>query len=187
MTRMPDLLRRLRSLAPPPPGVSLVLSLVLVLPACGFHLRGTGGAETSLSAVHIDAPAGALTQALTSTLVQLGVDVNGSQDNAPTLALSRERNARRVGSTGGRGTVAEYELSMQVDLWMTTPAGEVLIPRATIAVERVYRFDQTSALGSSEEEALLLEEMRRSLSDRIVQRVTLSAQHASKSATAGTQ
>jgi len=49
-----------------------------------------------------------------------------------------------------------------------------VIPAVRVATERSYSFDNENLESSSEEEALLREEMRRDLSEQILRRVNIS-------------
>lgn len=91
-----------------------------------------------------------------------------------SLSVSGIRNSRRAVATTSNNSVAEYELVQAVDVHLLSHDRVEVIPTVRIATERSYSFDNESLESSSEEEALLREEMRRDLSEQIHRRVNIS-------------
>lgn len=148
--------------------VGLPCAVALLVAGCGFHLR-TWDLGTALRAVHIDTDATVdldreLTQAIRSANVRLTTDAN---DADVVVKLTRQRQSRRSASvTAGRA--AEYEMSLSIRFALESPSGEVLTAASELTSERVARLDRDNIVGSSEEQALLVREMRADLVDRIV-------------------
>lgn len=142
--------------------------VVLLVAGCGFHLR-TWDLGTALQAIHIDADASVdldreLAQAIRSANVRLAAD---AADADVVVKLSRQRQNRRSAAvTAGRA--AEYEMSLSIRFALESPSGEVFTAASELTSERVARLDRDNIVGSSEEQALLVREMRADLVDRIV-------------------
>lgn len=148
--------------------VGLPCIVVLLVGGCGFHLR-TWDLGTALQAVHIDADASVdldreLAQAIRSANVRLAAD---AADADVVVKLTRQRQNRRSAAvTAGRA--AEYEMSLSVRFAIESASGEMLTTESELTSERVARLDRDNIVGSSEEQALLVREMRADLVDRMV-------------------
>lgn len=152
----------------------LVLVVCLCVSGCGFQLRGSGGIETALVTVYVTASNkyGDLHQKLVRAFTRSGVTVVDQAGDAEyRLSINAERVTRRVVATTSTISVAEYELRLEVDMVLTNGSGESVIPSTTVVTERNYTFDRSSLVGSNEEEAILLEEMRADLVLQILHRV----------------
>ena len=156
----------------------LCFGLTLNLGSCGFQLRGTannGASESSLDSVHlaVNNRYGELHQQLQNTFEEFGVDLVSSRSESEyALVVTAERHIRRAVSTTQTISVSEYEIRLEVDIELTNKANKELIPAMTLATERIYTFDSGSLVGSGEEEAVLLEEMRADISMQILRRVS---------------
>ena len=140
----------------------------LLLAGCGFHLR-TWDLGGTFDAVHIDADASVdldreLAQAFRAADVRLANDASQADI---VVKLAEQRQGRRsVSVTAGRA--AEYEMSLQVNFSVESVSGETLAEASELRSERVARLDRDNIVGSSEEQALLVTEMRTDLVGRIV-------------------
>ena len=141
--------------------------VALLIAGCGFHLR-TWDLGTALKAVHIDADATVdLDRELAQAIRSANVRLTDAADADVVVKLTRQRQTRRSASvTAGRA--AEYEMSLSIRFALESPSGEVLTAASELTSERVARLDRDNIVGSSEEQALLVREMRADLVDRIV-------------------
>jgi len=156
--------------------IAVVCALALAMGGCGFHLRGTGGYEFRLDKINVSATNayGEMQRELERALVQAGAElVDG--DGAPySVRLLREQNTRRPVATSSDARVAEYELRLEVTFELVDDSGQTVIPATPVFAERIYRFDNTSLVGSSEEENLLTGEMRRDVAAQLIRRIDAS-------------
>jgi LPS-assembly lipoprotein len=157
------------------------LLLCVMLSSCGFHLRGTAGSAFQIPSLHLTAEnaRGELMGIFERNLASRGTRLVDSRDLAPwTMNIMSERFSRRVASTTGDISVAKYELILQVRFNLSASDGELLIPPATMVVERVYDYDSSNLVGSDAEERLLRQEMRAEIADSIIYRIgtTISSQ-----------
>ncbi|QFU05413.1 LPS-assembly lipoprotein LptE precursor [Pseudoalteromonas sp. THAF3] len=149
---------------------SLVIScLVLLLSSCGFHLKKASDLPQDLMTLEVNAsdPNSALYEQLLSELARSNVQVNkGLRANSPMLRLTSDRLDRRTLSLFKNGQVAEYELIYSVSYTLKR-AGEDPIEQY-FELYRNYQDDPDNALAKANEMTILLEELRKQASRRIV-------------------
>jgi LPS-assembly lipoprotein len=155
---------------------SKVASLILILavPGCGFHFRGTGSVELQVAKVFVESQAA--DQIIAEVKRQLdysGVALTSEPGTADAIVrLGNERFDRRVLSVDPRtGKVREFELGYAVDLNVTHRDGRSLIGPDTITLLRDHVFDETAAISEFEEENLLREEMKKDAAEAILRRL----------------
>jgi len=150
---------------------ALCLCLVL-LAGCGFQLRQAAPLPAALSQVQVVQldPLGLLSRQLERELVQAGARL--AESDAATLEVVSERFDRRVLAVDSRARVSEYELELRVAFRLSDAAGKELIAREEFVLTRDYAFDELAAIGASQEEALIREELTRDAARRILQRAT---------------
>ena len=162
---------------------ALILLVCSCVSSCGFQLRGSSGVETTLPAMHVTVGDryGDLHQNLIRSIARSGgsvvddVNISFAEGSAPySLVIGREKFTRRAIATTSTISVAEYELRLEVEMKLVNRARESVIPQVVLVSERIYTFDSNSLVGSNEEEALLLREMRSDLVLQIVRRVGAS-------------
>lgn len=146
--------------------------LLITISSCGFHLRGTEkSGESRIESLYLYSPDtfGALTHGLRERFEQNGTRLTETEEKADlVLRLSSERRSRRPVTTTSEISVAEYEIRLEVDLAFSLSDEDNTLPQATLYAQRVYSFNEGSLVGNSEEERLLVEEMRQELIDQIV-------------------
>ena len=155
---------------------NLVLALAIgAIAGCGYRLRGAVALPPDLDTVHVAGPA-EIGAALTQVLDSGGVRIRSARDPATmVLRLSDERLSRRTLSFDtNTGKEREFELAYQVAFELVGADGEELVPRQTISLLRDYVFDPDVVLGTSREQDVLRDEMRRDAATRIVRRITAS-------------
>jgi LPS-assembly lipoprotein len=160
---------------PPLPAIGL-LGLVLAVAAsgCGFHLR-TWDLQGAVESAWVEAsPRHDLAEPMRRALGQAGVEAARSRREAAlVIDLMDQRQERRSASVSGQARAAEYEITYAVQYRVTDADGTELVPAQWIERQRVYRVDRANIVGSSEEQALLLREMREDILQQILR--TLSA------------
>lgn len=149
-----------------------LLAASLLLSACGFQLRGTGVDNMSLDALHVSAQDthSPIRQQVLDALRSSGVAVRSS---APyQLQLLNESQFRRAVSSGSRSAPAEYELRRELVFQITNRAGQPLLGPETLTAQRAYVGDRDNLVASSEEEAMLQQEMRQDLTRQLMFRLS---------------
>ncbi|MCK9535229.1 MAG: LPS assembly lipoprotein LptE [Pseudomonas sp.] len=147
-----------------------VLGLAFLLTACGFHLRGTGTTQMALSELNFAArdAFSPLGKQVTESLANNNVTISSS---APfTLYLGAEENSRRTASFTPGTRSAEYTLTSSANYELRSGSLPALI-QDSVKVQRSYAYNQDNVTGSSQEEALLRQEMRAELVMQLMMRL----------------
>lgn len=153
--------------------VTMIVLLTLLLSGCGFHLRGEGADHIALGSIHVTATDahGEMQRALEQALREAGVKLVDAASAPYTVKLLSERRTRRSVATTSDVRVAEYGLKLEVHFELTDQAGKTVIAPTSLSTQRIYRFDNSSLVGNSEQEDLLNREMRRDIASQIIRRI----------------
>ncbi|HLV18124.1 MAG TPA: LPS assembly lipoprotein LptE [Pseudomonas sp.] len=148
----------------------LILATALLLGACGFQLRGTGGSEAfalrELDLRAEDRHGEAATQ-LRALLESRGVRVH---PGAPyQLVLLEEQVDQRTASLTSGARSAEYELTSALDYQLRSRRHPLLENR--LEVQKVVAHDPNNLIGSEQERQQQRTEMRRDLLQQLVRRL----------------
>lgn len=150
-----------------------LLSVVLLLGACGFHLRGQAGMP--FATLYLDAanPGTALVDELRRSLEANNVTLVHSAEQADVvLNISLEAPEKQILSLGGSGRVNEYQLRYRVALHAYDNKGQDWIPDEEISLRRDYSYDDAAILAKEQEEALLYKGMRSDMVQQILRRLS---------------
>lgn len=154
-----------------------LLAALLVLSACGFHLRGQQSARippafTPLQIVMPGAGAGyPLVEAVRAAVTNGGGQVVEAQAGAPLLTLHGERYETRPVTVDERARVADYRLTYQVRFSVAGAEGRLLVPEQTVNLSAIYRFDPTNVLAKDREESYLRRQLQLDAAQQIVRRL----------------
>lgn len=159
--------------------IHLFIALLLLMTACGFHLRGsTPQAEVdAVTSVYVDG-ASDLAREVKAQLQSAGIAVAAEAGKAEyRLSMAEPQIERNVLSVSAEtGKVEEYELRMALHLSVSRN-GEPLLENELIEAARDYTFEEDAVLGKSSEEEVLREEMNRLVAERIIRRLNAAAKN----------
>lgn len=144
-------------------------TLVSLLSACGFHLRGDYLLNDELQTLYVSSSDthGELTRLLKQHLTRNQVKVlKHNNAEVPELRIVSDKLDRRTLSVFQNGQVAEYELIYAVHYQLRFTNEEAQNFR--FELNRDYQDDPSLALAKSRELSLLLSEMRTSAADKIL-------------------
>jgi LPS-assembly lipoprotein len=140
----------------------LTAACLLLLSACGFHLRGTETSRVQLPPTYLAGPAGPLQRQVRHYLTVSAVSVVEEQKDAQlVIDLIGEDIQRRVLSVGTTGKVEEYEVHYGAVYSVERGNGESLIPKETLGQQRSYSFNEADVLAKDVEQERLVQDMRR--------------------------
>jgi len=152
---------------------NLLLLTVLLLTACGFHLRGQAGmpfGKLYLDAANPDTPFIAdLRRNLETSKVTL---VNTAEQADVVLNIVSEIPEKQILTLGGSGRVNEFQLRYRVSLRAYDLKGQDWIPAEEMVLRRDYVYDDTKVLAKEAEEVLLYQNMRSDMVQQIVRRLS---------------
>jgi LPS-assembly lipoprotein len=150
----------------------LVLALLL-LSACGFHLRGQVGMpfqSVYLIAPNLNSP---LVNELRHNLSANKVNLANSVEQADViLNIVLESAEKQILSLGSDGHVNEFRLIYHVSLRAYNHHQQEWIPAEEMTQRRDYSYDDTQILAKEAEEALLYQSMRSDMVEQIVHRLS---------------
>ncbi len=161
-------------------GLTLVAGM-LVLGACGFHLRGMRSAmlPPQLSKLRVTMAGGAAYPPLlvemrntlrTETNTRL---VDNPSARVPTLTLSGEIISSEVAAIDITGRATEYMLDYRVSFSLADAAGRPIIPTRTIKIQREYSFNKLNVLATERENQFLQNDMRRDAVRQIIRQLAM--------------
>lgn len=162
--------RRLASL-------TLILGIACLLTACGFQLRGTGGASAALPDnwkkmyLITNDPNGEFTKAVDTVFTTNGIVWSTQQEANYLLRLGPERFSKTNLSLNQEARVSQLELTMQSTFSIIGKDGKEAMPDTTASVIRRMDNDPRNELGMGEEVRILKSEMRTELAQQIIRRI----------------
>ena len=160
---------------PAPRTTVLLISLLWLLGACGFQLRGTGGAQLpdDWKTMHLSTanPNGELSRELQSTFASHDIEWVDREQANYTLTIGGERFRQRNLSINAQARASEFELTMTTNFSVRNAAGERVIEPTEARVVKQMENDPSNVVGKAEEVRILKTEMRSELVQQILRRV----------------
>ncbi|ULU24847.1 LPS assembly lipoprotein LptE [Dyella terrae] len=157
---------------------SLLLMSVLSLAACGFHLRQNVALPPAMQHVHVTVNNNNnLLRGLERTLAASGITVEEkagvdiAELNVPAAYFSTDTL-----TVNGAARVTEYTVRYQVQFEVHDGAGQPLVPRQRIDLQRDFSYDPTNTIGTSAQ----VEAIQGSLNDDMVTAILLRLQAAGR-------
>ena len=153
-----------------------ICTLILLLSACGFQLRGfaQGPAVFSFTSLYIADPTKYPISADVKRTIQAGEStrvVDEAQGAQATLQILKQSNEKSILSLSGEGRVREFLLRYLVSFRLLDARGIELIPTTEIVRERVLPYTDEQVVAKEAEEALLVREMQTEIVRQILRRL----------------
>jgi LPS-assembly lipoprotein len=158
------------------PGIKWItlLSTLLFLSGCGYHLRQATQLPSYISPVIINGigPYSDLHNEISLRLKSDTVEVTRERSEAKTmLRISRYKQQNRTSSVDASGKVAQTELRHNLEFTLIDASGKTLVPAQTVVVTRDYINTEEQKLGKVTEADQLKEGIRQELARQIVVRL----------------
>ena len=154
------------------------LALVLVLPGCGFALRGTP--RFAFESLRVQGSEGTpIARELQEVLREGGVRVfdsrlpaspEGETGQVVLTVLTDQRERSVVGQTAA-GQVRELQLRTRFRFRLASAQGVQLLEETELLLERDISFTETAALAKEAEEALQYRDMQRDITQQVMRRL----------------
>lgn len=162
----------------------LCFFLALLLSACGFHLRGLVDVPTWISPIfissHVDSKE--LVTFLKTQLEANNIQVRTNPSQASYwLIINSLDIQQQIVSIGASTNPRQYQLILRVGFELQTSKGEMVSPARVIAVNRQVTINNDRILGSNNEEAILVQEMKKEAVIQIINslsRIPVNPSHA---------
>ena len=154
--------------------ITVLLALVALCSACGFHLRNALTLPMELNPVRVVSPDpySPLAETLADAMTRAGA-VPATDPSLPstTLQIVSERWGDTPISIDELGRAQEFSLRYAVIFALLDQAGNVVVPQQAVELSRDYVAPPADAVGATSERELLAKELRREMSTAILRRV----------------
>lgn len=152
----------------------ILICLLLLTTACGFHLRGSQLAELDINNIYINqSSAPKLAKEVKSQLAGAGVTLSDSNQGATYIVtLKEERFDKSILSvSAATGKVEEYELVYSAKFDAVHADGRKIIENDPVSLARDFTFDENAVLSKFSEESLLQDDLVRRSASRVLRRL----------------
>ena len=154
--------------------IIFLLSITLLLGACGFHLRGQGAFALPFQTLYVKSAndyAPFITE-LKRAIETNGVQITGTPEQAQlTLHIVSEVTDKQILSLSGSGRVREYRLQYRISLRAYDQKQQEWLAPDEITLRRDFSYDDTQVLAKEQEESLLYQNMRSDAVQQILRRL----------------
>lgn len=149
----------------------VAVTLMLLLTACGYHLRGAIDIPEQMKAVYLEGVGGKLAEEFKSSLKSAGGELVSTPSEAGVvIRILKDDMRRRVLSLSSIGKANEFELNYIVRFMLLDSQGKVLMEAQDMEIDRDYFNDQEDILAKNNEEAVIRDELYRQAVRTIVGR-----------------
>jgi LPS-assembly lipoprotein len=147
--------------------------LVLMLPACGFHLQGRQPLPAEFAYTFIDTrdEQTDFVQDLRKALIAANVNVIPTKGSSgAVISVHDDELTERILSVSARNIPTEYEMTYTV-VFSVSSGGKTLIEKEEIAATRDISFDEAQLLAKEREQEILREALARDLVALVMRRL----------------
>ena len=152
----------------------LLICLLLLTTACGFHLRGSQFTDFDIANIYVNpSSAPKLAKEVKSQLAGAGVTIASSIEDASYIVTLKEESFERsvLSVSATTGKVEEYQLVYKAKFDASKTDGGNLVNNDRIRASRDFTFDENAVLGKFSEEELLREELIRTAANQVLHRL----------------
>lgn len=150
----------------------LLIYILLLTTACGFHLRGSQTTKINIDNVFINGGS-ALAAEVKSQFINSGVSLATSAQSAAHIVTLKETNFEKsvLSVSPKTGKVEEYQILFQAKIDAMRADGTYIVENEKITVTRDFAFDETEVLGEFSEESIIQEDLVRRAASQILRRL----------------
>ncbi len=153
----------------------VLIAVLGLTTACGYHLRGSIALPTELKKVYMFGMSGALSQEMRAFLRAADATVAASPNDAGVvIKVLKEDMRRRVTSVGQTGKSSEMELNYYLRFQFYDNQENPLLNEQTIELSREFFNDQTAVLAKENEEQMIRKEMYRQVARTLLSRAEIA-------------
>ena len=154
---------------------SCVAVAVLLLGACGFHLRGAAPLPAEMSVTYISGTGefNALYDDLRTALESQGARVTQERDKATAvLNILENKSTTDVLSVNLSGKALEYLIRQSIHFEVTAADGHMLVDQQSVTASRSMKFNSNSVLSSEREWETIRRELTRDVVNLAMLRIS---------------
>jgi len=152
----------------------LSLMSLMVVSACGFHLRGAS--EFPFKTIYVQGseltPFGAALRRNLKEQANAKL-VDNESDADVILQIMGERPEKVILSLTVQGLVREYTLNSYMTFQVRNSYGKVFLPPTTIVLHRVISYNENVILSKAAEETMLYKDMQGDMVQQVVRRLSV--------------
>jgi LPS-assembly lipoprotein len=153
----------------------ILFGALCLLTACGFHLRGVGGAALpeTWKSMHLvtNDPNSEFTRAVITQFAANDVQWTDAESAKFNVVLSPERFEQRNLSLNSEARVSEFELTMSSQFKVLDALQQEVMAPTTVSVVKQMENNSRNEVGKEGEVRLLQSEMRSELAEQIMRRI----------------
>jgi len=157
---------------------SIFVLPLLLLSACGFHLRGLVDLPADVSSVYIQTADrySPFYRELVAMIKKNDLGPSGDPSSADVvIQILSDETDRRTLTVSARNIPREYQVFYIVN-YSVFVHGEPIIERQRLILTRDYTYDETKVLGKANEEKVLTNALAKDLVGLLVQTISASYQ-----------
>ena len=151
-----------------------LLASLVVITACGFHLRGAS--EFPFKTIYVSGsettPFGASLRRNLKGQENARL-VENEADAEVVLQIMAERPEKVILSLTVQGLVREYTLNSYLTFQVRDSHGKILLAPTTIVLHRVISYNENVVLSKASEETMLYKDMQADLVQQVVRRLSV--------------
>jgi LPS-assembly lipoprotein len=153
----------------------LALPAALVLPGCGFRLRGAP--DLAFRSLYVNASEGSpIGNELKRNLASLGdltlvADAKLRPSADAVLDILSESREKTVVGVNASGQVTEFQLRSRMRFQLRTPKGKELIAPTELLLQRDITFNESAVLAKEAEEGLMYRDMQSDIVQQMIRRL----------------
>ena len=142
------------------PKKAVILSLALILSACGYHLRGALELPGNMKNIYVEGGSAPLHDQFQQIVKSSSTQLSSSRKGAGLIIkIYDEDFSRRSLSLSSRGKSNEFELYYHFDYELVDAGGNKMTDRQTVEIRREYYNDQSVVIAKDNEETVIRGEM----------------------------
>lgn len=151
--------------------ILIPLILSLLLSACGFHLRGMIDLPTWLNNIAIISKND--DKELIEIFKRYNIQVNPDPAQAQYwLVINEESIQHRIVSVGASTNPRQFNVTLIIEFMLQSRKGEIIKPSKRIQVSRQVTINNDRILGSTDEETILIKEMKQDAVMQIINQLS---------------
>jgi LPS-assembly lipoprotein len=159
----------------------VILIMLLLSSACGYHLRGALELPKGMKNVYLEGGSAQLREQFKRAMDISSVPLASSPETAGLIVrIFDEDSSRRVLSLSSGGIANDFELSYRFEYELLDSKNKVLMPQQAIEIKREYYNDQVAIIAKGNEEATIRDEMYQQAVRSIVSRARVALEESPK-------
>ncbi|HVE43686.1 MAG TPA: LPS assembly lipoprotein LptE [Gammaproteobacteria bacterium] len=150
------------------------LCVITLLTGCSFHLQGEKALPKPLHRLYLQVkdPYSYFARHLKEALQISNIVLTVSPEQAETiLSITKDTSSQELLSVSGTQQTRQYSLVVTIEFEITNTAGVVLVGPETLTERRTITVQSNQILGSSNEANLFYQQMHRSLTYALINRL----------------